>query len=77
MKRVEERLKAESQGQLTTVDGLRLAFDDGWLLIRPSGTEPKIRITAEARSATRTRELYNVGLKAIEEALRKQERAKT
>jgi phosphoglucosamine mutase len=76
MKRVEERLKAESQGQLTTIDGLRLAFDDGWLLIRPSGTEPKIRITAEARSATRTRELYNVGLKAIEEALRKQERAK-
>jgi phosphoglucosamine mutase len=77
MKKVEEKLKAESKGQLTTLDGLRLAFNDGWLLVRPSGTEPKIRITAEARSATRTKELYNVGLKAIEEAIKKQERAKT
>jgi phosphoglucosamine mutase len=76
MKKVEEKLKADSTGQLTTIDGLRLAFSDGWLLIRPSGTEPKIRITAEAKSATRTKQLYNVGLKAIQEALRKQERAK-
>ena len=76
MKKVEEKLKAESKGQLTTVDGLRLAYSDGWLLIRPSGTEPKIRITAEARSEKRAKELYNIGLKAIEEALKKQERAK-
>jgi phosphomannomutase len=55
---------------LTTVDGLRLAFNDGWLLIRPSGTEPKIRITAEAKNEGRTKELYNFGLKVIRDAVR-------
>ena len=35
-----------------TVDGVRLSLSDGWVLIRPSGTEPIIRITAEARDYT-------------------------
>lgn len=34
------------------VDGVRLSLSDGWVLIRPSGTEPIIRITAEARDYT-------------------------
>jgi phosphoglucosamine mutase len=76
MKNIEQLLRTEA-GQLTTIDGLRLAFSDGWLLIRPSGTEPKIRITAEAKSEGRTRELYNLGLEAIQKSLKKLERAKT
>jgi phosphomannomutase len=31
-------------------DGLRLVFDDGFLLLRASGTEPVLRVYAEARS---------------------------
>ena len=31
-----------------TVDGVRLSLFEGWILVRPSGTEPLIRITAEA-----------------------------
>ena len=76
MRLIEQLLKKEA-GQLNTIDGLRLAFSDGWLLIRPSGTEPKIRITAEAKSEGRTRELYNLGLEAIQKSLKKLERAKT
>jgi phosphomannomutase len=31
------------------LDGLKLIFDDGsWVLMRPSGTEPVVRIYAEA-----------------------------
>ncbi len=34
-----------------TVDGTKLVFDDGsWLMIRPSGTEPKVRFYIEART---------------------------
>lgn len=33
------------------VDGTKLVFDDGsWLMIRPSGTEPKVRFYIEART---------------------------
>jgi phosphomannomutase len=36
---------------LITVDGTKLVFDDGsWLMIRPSGTEPKVRFYIEART---------------------------
>jgi phosphomannomutase len=41
----EHRVRAETGG-----DGLRLVFDDGFLFLRASGTEPVLRIYAEARS---------------------------
>jgi phosphomannomutase len=34
-----------------TADGIRIDWDDSWVLVRPSNTEPLIRITAEARTA--------------------------
>jgi phosphomannomutase len=33
-----------------TVDGIRIDWEDSWVLIRPSNTEPVIRITAEAKT---------------------------
>jgi phosphomannomutase len=34
-----------------TVDGTKLVFDDGsWLMVRPSGTEPKVRFYIESRT---------------------------
>ena len=32
-----------------TTDGLKLIYDDGWVLMRPSGTEPIFRITSESK----------------------------
>ncbi len=49
-------------------DGVRFASEDGWFLIRPSGTESFMRITAEARSDKRLRELVDEGKKLIKEA---------
>ena len=34
----------------STVDGIRLALKEGWLLIRASGTEPLIRLTVEGET---------------------------
>lgn len=36
--------------ELLTLDGVKIIFeDDSWMLIRPSGTEPKVRIYTECR----------------------------
>ncbi len=35
--------------RIDRTDGLKLLFDDGWVLIRASGTEPKYRVYSESR----------------------------
>lgn len=42
---------------LDTTDGYRLDYDSSWVLVRPSGTEPLIRIYAEAEDHERAEEL--------------------
>ena len=39
----------EEYDDVDTLDGVRVGTDDGWFLIRASGTEPVVRVTAEAR----------------------------
>ena len=50
------------------LDGIKLYLDNGaWLLVRPSGTEPLLRIYAEAASEATVREV----LTRTEQAIRK------
>ena len=50
-----------------TLDGVRyLLADDSWLLIRPSGTEPVLRVYAEARCPAMVGELLTYGERAAE-----------
>lgn len=53
-----ERIFELERVEVNTTDGWRLDFGDGWALIRASGTEPKLRITAEARKVSRAKEIY-------------------
>jgi len=47
----------EAAADLDTTDGWRLDYGDGWVLARPSGTEPVVRVYAEARTPERAEEL--------------------
>jgi phosphomannomutase len=52
----------ESITQVTTIDGVKyILADDSWLLIRPSGTEPVLRVYAEGRSPEMVKALLNYG----------------
>jgi len=56
--------------KIDTTDGTKILFEDGWVLIRASGTEPIIRIFAEAKSDKRAKEYLNIGLKLLDEVLK-------
>jgi phosphoglucosamine mutase len=66
---LEEKLKNET-AEVMTISGIRLNLKDGsWVLVRPSGTEPKIRVVIEGQNEKRMKELfelaYNLVLKVI------------
>ncbi len=56
--------------QLNTLDGLRFEYDDSWMLIRASGTEPAIRVIAESESRAQMELLLNQGASAVESILK-------
>ncbi|MBF0329671.1 MAG: phosphomannomutase [Nitrospirae bacterium] len=55
---------------LITVDGTKVVFDNGsWLMIRPSGTEPKVRFYIEARTEADKKSIFEAAEKMTREAL--------
>lgn len=59
---IPDSLAGEEVEDVNTADGFKLLFESGsWLLVRPSGTEPKLRIYAEAESENRVTELLEAG----------------
>jgi phosphoglucosamine mutase len=53
-----------------TIDGIRLSLRDGsWLLVRPSGTEPYIRITAEGKTLKRAKEMTNLAVEILKKII--------
>ena len=48
-------------GAVNPTDGIRIEEEDGWCLIRASGTEPRIRFTAEGKSMDIAKELLRKG----------------
>jgi phosphomannomutase/phosphoglucomutase len=63
-----EEAAQQAVADLNTTDGWRLDYGDGWVLARPSGTEPVMRIYAEARTESRADELLAIFGDAVERA---------
>jgi phosphomannomutase/phosphoglucomutase len=56
-----QHIQSSVHGNVDTTDGVKIWYDDGWLLIRPSGTEPIIRIFVEAETEQRANDLLDLG----------------
>lgn len=62
--------KERTVREVITVDGTKMVFDDGsWLMIRPSGTEPKVRFYIEARTEEEKDAVFRKAEQMTREAL--------
>jgi phosphomannomutase len=57
LKKVAEKYNADKSCQVSTIDGVKIDFEDGWVHLRKSNTEPIIRIYSEAHTEMRANEL--------------------
>jgi len=54
--------------EVIAIDGRKMIFEDGsWLMIRPSGTEPKVRFYVESRTAAGTGNLVQAAKAMLKE----------
>jgi len=67
MKKILDSIDIE--GKISNIDGIRIDSEDYWLLIRPSGTEPIIRLTLEAKSKEKLDEIHKEAKKLIEDSI--------
>ncbi|MDD1743247.1 MAG: phosphoglucosamine mutase [Methanomassiliicoccales archaeon] len=61
--------EAFADQRVDATDGVKVYFEGGWTLIRPSGTEPIFRIYSEGRTEQRAREIADRCEKVVKEIL--------
>lgn len=76
VEKTKELLKSNFPGykKLSTVDGVRLALEEGWVLVRASGTEPLIRLTVEGESLKVAEKIMEKAISLVKEAVEDFER---
>jgi phosphomannomutase/phosphoglucomutase len=63
-------LKSTKEMNRITMDGVKVLNDDGWILIRPSGTEPLYRSFAEGKTQEIADQLCKIGIDLINQAVK-------
>lgn len=66
-----ERLKSAfpQYKDFSMVDGVRLSFSEGWILVRASGTEPLVRLTVEGKSLKHTKEIMKMAVEGVKKSI--------
>ncbi|OIB55545.1 phosphoglucomutase [Natrialba sp. SSL1] len=64
---IPETVAGTTVADVNTADGFKLLLENGsWLLVRPSGTEPVLRVYAEAKTDDRVATLLDAGESLVE-----------
>nr|WP_295001082.1 phosphoglucosamine mutase [uncultured Methanobrevibacter sp.] len=65
MSSIADEIKSTTDFELDLTDGVKILKDDGWVIIRPSGTEPIFRCFAESDSQEKADEMTDWGMSLI------------
>lgn len=64
--------RAEKMGiRYVDIDGVKLFFEEGWVLVRNSGTEPIVRIFTESTSHSMSEKLVELGVEIAKQSTKK------
>ena len=73
MERIAQQVPSDMDCEL--IDGVKLRSSRGWILLRPSGTEPIFRVFAEAKTENDAKSLVDKGLSMAKDALKEVQRS--
>ena len=65
MSSIADEIKTTTDFELDLTDGVKILKEDGWVIIRPSGTEPIFRCFAESDSQAKADEMTDWGMSLI------------
>jgi len=69
VERIKEEIRGAFKGDVNERDGIRVDFENGWLLVRASGTEPVVRLTCEHRSERELEKIFTKAGAIVKEAV--------
>ena len=64
-----KKVKEDAQGEVLDIDGIKMTYEDYWILVRPSGTEPILRITVETKSDSQCDKLLQDNINWVKEII--------